>query len=145
MSVHEDEQGNQSPAINLTYVPENEYAMNIDASYMQALEDKFRADGMTVPFTFNDPWTGNHFANGEGSVDIYGWDGYPLGFDCSNPDVWPYNVSTYYRAYHEGVNPTEPMAIYEFQGKCRCILQLGVTVLFTTLSVSGGAFDPWQV
>lgn len=98
-------------------VSENEYAVNIDASYMQALEDKFRADGMTVPSTFNDPWTGDHWASGEGAVDLYGWDSYPVLFDCSKPEIWPSNVSTYFRDFHAGVNPSEPMAIYEFQGE----------------------------
>ncbi|CAO3669777.1 unnamed protein product [Umbelopsis vinacea] len=101
---------------------ENEYAMNVDPSHMKAIEDKFREDGMTVPFTFNDPWTGNHFATGEGAVDIYGWDAYPVGFDCSNPSVWPSSDPTNYRSYHAGVNPDEPMALYEYQG---------------------GSFDPW--
>ncbi|KAI8578859.1 hypothetical protein K450DRAFT_156599, partial [Umbelopsis ramanniana AG] len=101
---------------------ENEYAYGIDPSYMQAIADKFREDGMTVPSTFNDPWPGDHFARGEGSVDIYGWDGYPVQFDCRNPDIWPVNASTYYREFHANVNPTQPMALYEFQG---------------------GAFDPW--
>ena len=25
---------------------------------------------------------------GPGKVDLYGWDGYPLGFDCDKPEVW---------------------------------------------------------
>ncbi|KAI8064245.1 putative beta-galactosidase [Gongronella butleri] len=101
---------------------ENEYDFNTDADHMAALEEKFRADGLQVPFTFNDAWTNSKFAKGTGAVDIYGWDSYPQGFDCSNPSVWPYNTSRSWRSYHEGLNPTEPMALYEFQG---------------------GAFDPW--
>lgn len=89
---------------------------------MQAVINKFAADGMVVPSTFNDPWAGGHFASGEGSVDIYGWDSYPAGFDCSHPDIWPSNTSTWWRAFHEQTNPSQPMALYEFQG---------------------GAFDPW--
>jgi hypothetical protein len=84
---------------------------------MKAIEDKFRQDGMTVPFTFNDPSTDDNFATGEGAVDIYGWDAYPLGFDCSHPTVWPNSDPTNYRSYHAGVNPDEPMALYEYQGK----------------------------
>jgi hypothetical protein len=97
---------------------------------MQAIEDKFREDGITVPFTFNDPYTNSGFANGPGAVDIYGFDSYPLGFDCSNPDVWPSDVATYYRAYHEGLNPSEPLALYEFQGK-----QLWLSMLFWSVSL----------
>jgi Glycosyl hydrolases family 35 len=95
---------------------ENEYAVGLDPSYMVALADKYKKDGMTVPTTFNDPWTGGHWATGEGAVDIYGWDSYPVLFDCSHPDVWPSNVSTYFRDFHASTNPTEPMALYEFQG-----------------------------
>ncbi|KAI9286237.1 glycoside hydrolase superfamily, partial [Umbelopsis sp. AD052] len=95
---------------------ENEYAVGLDPSYMVALADKYKKDGMDVPTTFNDPWTGGHWATGEGAVDIYGWDSYPVLFDCSHPEIWPSNVSTYFRDFHASTNPTEPMALYEFQG-----------------------------
>lgn len=53
---------------------------------------------------------------------LFRFDSYPLGFDCQDSEYWPYQVSTFWRGYHEGFNPTEPLYIPEFQG---------------------GAFDPW--
>jgi hypothetical protein len=103
---------------------ENEFSINPIPSYMTAIEAKFKEDGMTVPTTFNDAWTADNFANGPGAVDVYGWDSYPLGFDCSNPETWPSGVSTTFRDYHASTNPTEPMALFEFQG---------------------GSFDAWGV
>ncbi|RUP52310.1 beta galactosidase [Jimgerdemannia flammicorona] len=98
------------------------FIFNMCPSYMQALEDKFRADGVIVPLTFNDAWTNSSFGHGVGAVDIYGFDSYPQGFDCANPNIWPGSAQTYWRGYHESFNPTEPLYIPEFQG---------------------GAFDPW--
>ncbi|PIL34820.1 hypothetical protein GSI_02607 [Ganoderma sinense ZZ0214-1] len=71
--------------------------------------------------TYNDPGEGSNFINGTGAVDIYGLDGYPQGFDCSNPTHWS-PVVTNYHSYHESVNPAEPWYMPEFQG---------------------GSFDPW--
>ncbi|KAH8556835.1 glycoside hydrolase family 35 protein [Umbelopsis sp. PMI_123] len=105
--------GNGGPII-LNQI-ENEYSVGGVPSYMAAVEAKYKADGMTVPTTFNDAWTGDHWNTGEGSVDIYGWDNYPVLFDCSHPNVWPSNVSTYFRDFHASTNPTEPMALLEFQ------------------------------
>ncbi|KAI9322100.1 glycoside hydrolase superfamily [Dichotomocladium elegans] len=95
---------------------DNEYATNIDPYYHEMIKTKFAEDGIVVPSIYNDPWTSGRFVSGVGSVDIYGWDSYPVLFDCSNPEIWPANASTYWRAFHESNNPTEPMALYEFQG-----------------------------
>lgn len=35
----------------------------------------------------NDWRSAGQYASGEAKVDLYGWDGYPMGFDCSHPDV----------------------------------------------------------
>jgi len=43
-----------------------------------------RDAGVTVPITTNDAWPGGHYTG----VDIYGYDSYPHGFDCSNPTSW---------------------------------------------------------
>jgi hypothetical protein len=37
--------------------------------------------------THNDYRAGGQFASGAAKVDLYAWDGYPLGFDCSHPNV----------------------------------------------------------
>jgi hypothetical protein len=56
-------------------------------------------------------------------VDIYGHDGYPLGFDCANPDVWPNNaLPTNWHDLHLKQSPNTPYSILEFQA---------------------GSFDPW--
>lgn len=59
----------------------------------------------------------------ESAVDIYGHDGYPLGFDCANPYTWPDgDLPTYYGYLHEEQSSSTPYSIIEFQG---------------------GSFDPW--
>ncbi|KAH8078388.1 glycoside hydrolase superfamily [Cristinia sonorae] len=92
------------------------------AEYFAELEAAYRAGGIVVPLTYNDPGQGRNFINGTGAVDIYGLDAYPQGFDCSNPRVWR-PVTTNYHQYHEQVNPSQPWYMPEFQG---------------------GAFDPWR-
>jgi len=100
----------------IAYQVENEYYNGSDAGrvYMQHLEDKARADGITVPLV------GNHnatFVTGKGAVDVSGWDYYPQGFDCSHPEQW---------------RPAPDMAEHRFAGQ----------PLFTA-EFQGGAFDPW--
>ena len=116
----------------ILFQPENEYSFAVssvqpfpDKAYFQAVEDMYRDNGIVVPFVSNDAATQGFFApgTGNGSVDIYGHDGYPLGFDCANPYVWPDNaLPTYYLAAHRQQSPSTPYTISEFQG---------------------GAFDPW--
>ncbi|KAH8890603.1 glycoside hydrolase family 35 protein [Thozetella sp. PMI_491] len=115
----------------ILYQPENEYtgaASGVyfpDPAYMQYVEDQARKAGIVVPLISNDASAQGHNVpgSGEGQVDIYGHDGYPLGFDCGNPTVWPANaLPTNWRATHLKQSPTTPYAIPEFQG---------------------GSFDPW--
>ena len=78
-----------------------------------------------VPFVSNDAYPHGYFAPGTGlgAVDIYGHDGYPLGFDCANPYTWPNgDLPTYYHELHLEQSPSTPYTISEFQG---------------------GSFDPW--
>jgi beta-galactosidase len=100
----------------IAYQVENEYYDGSDAgrAYMQHLEDKARADGITVPLV------GNHnetFVTGKGAVDVSGSDYYPQRFDCSHPEEW---------------RPAPDMAQRHFAGE----------PLFTA-EFQGGAFDPW--
>ncbi|KAG5733968.1 putative beta-galactosidase A [Termitomyces sp. T112] len=103
---------------------ENEYSgfqapYTEDFEYEKILLEQFRAVGITVPITTNDAWPGGHFT----SVDIYGYDSYPNGFDCANPYVWASDsVPEYFWGSHLDINPQAPNAVWEFQG---------------------GAFDPW--
>jgi beta-galactosidase GanA len=57
--------------------------------YMQDLENKARADGITVPLTFNESTVGaTLYITGLGAVQIPGFDSYPNGFNPSAPTVW---------------------------------------------------------
>ncbi|KAH0012075.1 putative beta-galactosidase, partial [Aureobasidium melanogenum] len=117
----------------ILYQPENEYSQAVpsdtdfpDGVYMAAVEQKFRDAGIVVPSILNDAYPHGYFSPlhpGPGTVDIYGYDGYPLGFDCANPTTWPDNdLPTYYGNLHEEQSPYTPNSIVEFQG---------------------GSFDPW--
>ncbi|KAJ7237206.1 glycoside hydrolase family 35 protein [Mycena haematopus] len=105
---------------------ENEYSgfqapFTEDFTYESELKAVLRSVGVTVPLTVNDAWPGGHYLN----TDIYGYDSYPNGFNCAQPDDW---VSTavdsieYFWGAHLQYSPQSPNAVYEFQG---------------------GAFDPW--
>ena len=112
------------------FQPENEYtygADNVlfpDNDYMQYVEDQFRNAGIVVPFISNDAAALGNFAPGKpAAVDIYGHDGYPLGFDCANPTVWPAgDLPTNWHTLHLNQSPSTPYSLVEFQG---------------------GSFDPW--
>ncbi|HWC79296.1 MAG TPA: beta-galactosidase [Pseudonocardiaceae bacterium] len=100
----------------IAYQVENEY-YNGSANgrlYMQHLEQKARADGITVPLTGNNNGT---FNSGTGALDVDGPDSYPQGFDCSNPTAWN-GVPDISYDHPAG----KPLYAPEFQG---------------------GAFDPW--
>ena len=100
----------------IAYQVENEYYNGSAAgrAYMQHLEDKARADGITVPLTGNNNGT---FNSGVGALDIDGPDSYPQGFNCSNPTAWS-GVPDISYDHPAG----RPLYTPEFQG---------------------GAFDPW--
>ncbi|MDQ0766550.1 beta-galactosidase GanA [Streptomyces canus] len=100
----------------IAYQVENEYYNGSASarSYMQHLEDKARADGITVPLTGNNNGT---FNSGAGALDVDGPDSYPQGFDCSNPTKWN-GVPDISYDHPAG----KPLYSPEFQG---------------------GAFDPW--
>jgi beta-galactosidase GanA len=100
----------------IAYQVENEYYNGSAAgrTYMQHLEDKARADGITVPLTGNNNGT---FNSGVGALDVDGPDSYPQGFNCSNPSKWN-GVPDISYDHPAG----KPLYTPEFQG---------------------GAFDPW--
>jgi hypothetical protein len=120
---------NGGPVILLQ--PENEYTQAVpgvdfpNGDYFAYVEQQYRKAGIVVPLISNDAAPDGIFApgNGTGSVDIYGHDGYPLGFDCANPYTWPDgSLPTNYHTLHLEQDPSGPYAIVEFQG---------------------GSFDPW--
>ncbi|KAF5675342.1 beta-galactosidase [Fusarium circinatum] len=108
----------------ILYQPENEYSAaqgtpfpNHD--YLKYVNDQVRKAGVVVPLINNDAWPGGTGApgTGPGAVDIYGHDGYPVGFDCSNPYNWPKDgLPTTWHAEHEKISPNTPYSIVEFQG-----------------------------
>ncbi|KAK4909035.1 hypothetical protein LTR49_022134 [Elasticomyces elasticus] len=109
--------------------PENEYTYGAspdfpDAEYFAYVEQQQRNAGVIVPFISNDANPAGNFAPGKPSaVDIYGFDGYPLGFDCAHPYTWPnQDLPTYYLDAHLTQSPSTPFSVIEFQG---------------------GSFDPW--
>jgi beta-galactosidase len=96
----------------LLYQVENElYDDSADSRrYMQDIEDKARADGITVPLT------GNHndnFITGVGAVDIPGYDSYPADFDCTRPERW--NAVYDFASERKGLTRS-PLFFPEFQG-----------------------------
>ncbi|CAE7074419.1 unnamed protein product [Rhizoctonia solani] len=102
--------------------PSNKYTYG-HTDHMKWIIEEMRANGITkVPITHNDYRAGGQYASGPAKVDLYAWDGYPLGFDCSHPDVWK-EVDSSLDASHKKWNPAEPLYLAEYQG---------------------GAFDPWN-
>lgn len=102
----------------ILYQPENEFYDDSKEGrqYMQAIESKARADGITVPLLGNDDGT---FTNGVGAVQLPGYDSYPQDFDCSRPGRW-----SPARDFSKQGNAQKDTPLYfpEFQG---------------------GSFDPW--
>lgn len=74
----------------VAYNVENEYAVNVDARYMEQLQQKARADGIDVPIVHNNCCGGflANWSSGQGAVQIPGVDDYPQSFECQTPDVF---------------------------------------------------------
>ncbi|KAF4337116.1 beta-galactosidase [Fusarium beomiforme] len=108
----------------ILYQPENEYSGAQGTpfpsqSYMKYVKDQALKAGIVVPLINNDAFPGGTGApgTGPGAVDIYGHDGYPVGFDCANPYTWPKDgLPTTWHAQHEKLSPSTPYSIVEFQG-----------------------------
>ncbi len=92
----------------ILYQVENELFYNEPATvnYMADLIAKVHADGINVPLTGNHSGT---FNGTPGAVQIDGYDSYPQGFDCANPDSF---------GSPGGFAPFagEPLMLPEFQG-----------------------------
>lgn len=107
----------------ILWQPENEYTGACcgyedfpDAAYMQYVEDQARNAGIVVPLISNDASPEGHDVpgSGEGAVDIYGHDSYPLGFDCANPSTWPSGeLPTNFRQLHLEQSPATPYSLVE--------------------------------
>ncbi|KAI4205769.1 MAG: hypothetical protein LQ350_000266 [Teloschistes chrysophthalmus] len=115
----------------ILFQPENEYSQATtdvtfpDRTYFEMVENQYRSAGIVVPFISNDASPLGYLApgTGNGSVDIYGHDAYPLGFNCANPYTWPNGaLPTTFHKLHLQQSPSTPYSLIEFQG---------------------GSFDPW--
>ncbi|KZV90500.1 glycoside hydrolase family 35 protein [Exidia glandulosa HHB12029] len=84
-----------------------------DFVFEKELLDTIHDTGIVVPTTHNDASPGGHYL----SVDLWGYDSYALGFDCSHPTVWSSNaVPESFWSAHMKYTPDKPNAVYEFQG-----------------------------
>ncbi|KAL3460988.1 beta-galactosidase precursor [Aspergillus heterothallicus] len=103
---------------------ENEYSQfqgNLTGpqpEYMQYIINQLRSAGIVVPITNNDAFNNGYNApgTGEGAVDIYGFDNYPIGVGCSNAYNWPSGqLRNDYWANHLKRSSSTPHAVMEFQ------------------------------
>ena len=65
---------------------------------MADVENWLSGTGIVVPTISNDGYAYGNFVPGTGlgAVDIYGFDSYPLGFDCSMPSAWTGLANQYF-------------------------------------------------
>jgi hypothetical protein len=127
---------------------ENEYTgfasgHSEDFNYENLLKTALRNAGVKVPLSFNDANPSGHYT----SVDLWGYDLYPNGFDCSKTSWGSGAVPTYLWDADRKYAPSGvPNNIYEFQGGksffifhlslhirslilCRCVRWLGRSFL----------------
>jgi hypothetical protein len=109
--------------------PENEYTSftedeEPDQDYFIYVEEQLRRAGIVVPLINNEASARGYVTpDTKADIDIYGFDGYPLGFDCANPQTWPDQaLPTGYADSHAEFGGGTPFSLLEFQG---------------------GSFDPW--
>ena len=95
----------------ILYQIENEYTGRSagDLQYLADLEQQAKADGIDVPFTFNQCCGGPFYTSGTGAVNISGPDNYPLGFNCADPN-------SFGQPYGYPAQSGEPLYLPEFQG-----------------------------
>ncbi|KAK6435536.1 hypothetical protein LTR95_008279 [Oleoguttula sp. CCFEE 5521] len=111
--------------------PENEYTSYLETvtefpsqTYFEYVEKQLRDAGIVVPLITNEAFAAGYVTpTTAASPDIYGFDGYPVGFDCGNPYTWPVNgLHREYADSHAQFSNATPFSLVEFQG---------------------GSFDPW--
>ncbi|KAM3084281.1 hypothetical protein ACMFMF_001638 [Clarireedia jacksonii] len=98
-------------------------SMCLEKEYMEYVEDQYRKTGIVVPFIFNDAFPLGNFAprTGDGAVDIYSFDFYPLGWSTPPPNASDWSslmnpLLAYNYTTHEQQSPNAPFSISEFQG-----------------------------
>lgn len=86
---------------------------------MAIVEKQFRDVGIVVPFVDNDSSQSGLWAPGTPAlVDIYGYDNYRIGFDCSNPHHWQPGLlqTDFWTSIHLNYSAQTLQAVPEFQG-----------------------------
>ena len=134
---------------------------------MADVEDWYRNAGIVMPFISNDGYSYGNFAPGTGlgAVDIYGFDSYPLGFDCGQPSVWAGLSGQYFpglippanqpagslaqnprwNVLHQLQSPTTPMHVSEVRvdNESSCPVTFSLLILWSSskegLSILGVA------
>ncbi|RYO74978.1 hypothetical protein DL766_009099 [Monosporascus sp. MC13-8B] len=108
----------------ILYQPENEYQSYLDGyefpdyEYWENVDRQFRDAGIVVPSINNEAHMNAYITTSTpASVNIYGHDSYPLGFDCFNPTVWPEDgIPTDWLELNNQIAPDSPYTLVEFQG-----------------------------
>ena len=101
----------------LGYQIENEISGSSEVPYMANLAAQVRSDGITVPLFVNDVSLNGNWLPGSASApwnNLYGYDHYPQGFNCSNAYSWASASDD--EARFRGFDQTTPIFIPEFQG-----------------------------
>jgi hypothetical protein len=146
---------NGGPVILLQ--PENEYSWFPNDTYMNAVYKQYHDAGIVVPLVSNDVGTdGNNAPGKPAPVDIYGHDGYPMGFDCTKPDIWDKaKLRIDYREKHLRDSPSTPYTVPEvcFPKHDICsntnrylVSRVGIFQSRTCCHAKNvsGSFDPWN-
>lgn len=105
----------------ILFQPENEYQHALapypmpEVDYWQAVTKQYQDTGIVVPYFNNEAHMFGYIStNTPASVDIYGHDAYPLGFDCENPSVWPADgLKTDWLDLNNEIAPDSPYTIPE--------------------------------
>ncbi|KAI1326000.1 glycoside hydrolase family 35 protein [Xylariaceae sp. FL0255] len=89
-----------------------------DVKYIEAVKQQYRDAGIVVPLINNEASIIGLFTPDKpGGPNIYGHDGYPIGFNCAEPNDWiAGNLPTDWRELHLEMSPSTPYTIPEFQG-----------------------------
>lgn len=100
---------------------ENEYTSAADGyhipnyDYWDKVKKQYTDAGIVVPLINNEAHMSGYITTSTpANIDIYGFDGYPLGFDCDSPDAWPDDgIDESWLAYNNELAPDSPLSILE--------------------------------
>ncbi|KAF4124805.1 beta-galactosidase [Geosmithia morbida] len=86
--------------------------------YWDKVKKQYTDAGIVVPLFNNEASMKGYITTSTpADVDIYGFDSYPVGFDCENPTAWPSGgIDEGWLAFNNELAPDSPLTIPEFQG-----------------------------